>query len=771
MVVSNPMKAASDSHDLRIAIRNSFRSAAVLLLMLSLLTPVQSDDAGTAGEVSDPRVSFRHDVMAVLSRSGCNQGSCHGSSSGRGGFRLSLRGQDPDADYPAITREFSGRRINAANPDESLLLLKALMKVPHEGGRRFASSSHEHQILRQWIVEGAADDRDSAPSPTHLEVFPPSLTVEAAAQRTALTVVAHFSDQTTRDVTQMAVYDSSTVGISVTDTGEVALDVPGLTTVVVRYLTLQQPVRVEIVRPDPGFQFSAPQPKNAIDQHVFAQLQRLKINPSPVCDDAVFVRRAWLDLTGQLPPVNAAREFVQSTVPDKRSQLIDRLLASEEFVDQQASRWADLLRVEEKSLDPEGLRVYHQWIRSCVASDMPLNQMAAELISARGSTYKAAPSNFYRALRTPEERSETCAQLMLGIRLACAKCHNHPFDQWTQDDYYNWTNFFGRIDYDIIENKRRDTNDKHEFVGEQIVKILPEGEVTNVRTGQPATLRFLGEASQPVPQSGDADRLQVLAEWMASPQNRRFAVAQVNRIWYQLMGRGIVDPIDDLRATNPPVNPELLTALTDEFISSGYNVRHLFRLIMNSHTWQASSDPVDSNQSDEMCFSHVIPRRLSAEQLLDAISTVLQVPAQYGGHPEGTRATQLLGVRNGDFRFAEPSSGDRFLKLFGRPGRLESCECERTSVSTLAQTLEMISGETVTRLMQHPENRIGKALASSQEPDDYVEEIYWSALTRPPSTEEKTLLIERCRLSQDFRAAYEDITWVLLNSNEFLLRR
>ena len=501
--------------------------------------------------------SFRNEVMAVLSKTGCNQGTCHGNANGKGGLKLSLRGQNPDADYITLSRESAARRVTPLSPADSLLLQKPSMLIPHEGGRRFTEGSREYQILLDWISNGLRQDDKTIPALVSLKVSPSHKTVYFPEISVAINAIATFSDGSTEDVTSLAVFDSSATFVSVAPNGVATTSQPGMTTIVARYLNQQAPIRLEFVTEQAGFVFNEPPRANFIDQAVFAQLERLKINPSQVCDDTTFLRRAYLDLTGLLPTIKQAKSFIESSNDNKRASLIDTLLASEEFNDFQTLRWADLLRVEEKTLDKTGVDVFHDWIRASVTEDKPLNTFAAELIAARGSTYKVPATNFYRALRTPEERSEATAQVFLGVRLQCAKCHNHPFDRWTQDDYYAWSNFFARIDYEIVENKRRDKNDKHEFSGEQIVQIKDKGDVKNPTTKQIAGLRFLGEGDVIVAEekiAGDPppDRLQQLAAWLSDNANERFATTQANRIWAQLMGQGIIDPVDDFRSTNPP---------------------------------------------------------------------------------------------------------------------------------------------------------------------------------------------------------------------------
>jgi hypothetical protein len=561
-----------------------------LLISFLLILSHTSSHLLAQSESAARGASFRNEVMAVLSRSGCNRGTCHGNANGKGGLKLSLRGQNPEADFDTLTREFGARRVSVIHPADSLLLRKPAMTIPHQGGRRFAIESKEYAILRNWIATGMQNDNESLPRLVSLSAMPDHATVYAPISSVQLRVDARFADGTTRDVSDLVVFESSALFVSIDSNGIATADRPGQTVVTARYLDRQIAIRLEFVPARPNFVSKSPAPANVIDQAVFAQLKRLRINPSEICDDSTFVRRVHLDTTGLLPTAAKARAFVESDDADKRAKLIDELLASNEFNDMQALRWADLLRVEEKTLDKKGVVAFHGWIRQAIADRRPLNEFARALLEARGSTYKVPATNFYRALRTPSQRGEAAAQIFLGIRLQCAKCHNHPFDQWTQDDYYGWSNFFARVDYKIVENKRRDKFDKHEFVGEQIVQIKKDGEVKNPSTGKVAPLKLLGTHDQPddslrdkEPAAGSKsklDRLQRLARWMSAKGNTRFAATQANRIWYQLIRRGVVDPVDDFRSTNPPTNPELLAALQTSFVEGGFRVRPLMRLIL-----------------------------------------------------------------------------------------------------------------------------------------------------------------------------------------------
>jgi len=714
-------------------------------------------------------VSFRNDVMAVLSKAGCNAGVCHGNASGKGGFKLSLRGQDPAEDFRTLTRELTNRRVNVVDPDRSLILLKPTMHVAHEGGKRFDEKSPEYRLLRDWIAAGTPADPPNTPRLTSLAVSHARKYLVDPEKSLSLRITATFSDGSQRDVTRLAVFEPAEQNADVSADGKVTRLAFGENTITVRYLDRQVPVRVAFIPARPAFVWQAPPPANFIDRHVFDKLQSLRMNPSPVAGDTVFLRRAYLDLLGILPTAGEAREFVADKAPNKRAKLVDRLLQRPEFADYWALKWSDLLRNEEKTLDRKGVQTFHKWIRHAIATGKPLNEFARELIASRGSTYKQPAANFYRAMREPFVRGESTAQLFLGIRLQCAKCHNHPFDRWTQDDYYGWANNFARVKYKILKNKRRDKNDKHEFDGEQVVFMADKGEVTNPRLGRPTPPRFLGaETSKP---SSGKDRLQRLADWVADPGNERFAKTQVNRIWFHLMGRGIVDPIDDFRATNPPANPELLNALAKDFVAHKFDVRHAIRTIMASKTYQLSSRPNDTNRDGAANFSRAFLRRLTAEQTIDALSQVTGATVEFNGYPPGTRAGQIAGVRAVRRRDKRPSGGDQFLKLFGKPPRLQACECERSAEATLNQTFQLVSGPLLNDLLSDPRNRLTRLLREDRTDASRVTELYWTALTRPPTADELKTTVDLLRTAPDRRAALEDLLWALVNSNEFQLRR
>jgi hypothetical protein len=555
----------------------------------------------------------------------------------------------------------------------------------------------------------------------------------------------------------------------------------------------------------PGFVWINPHANNYIDEEVFAKLRVLRINPSGLCSDSEFIRRAYLDLLGILPTAEQARAFVNDALLQKRARLINQLLDRPEFADFWALKWADLLRAEERLLDRKGIETFHRWIRQGLVENKPLDQFARELIAARGSTYFNPASNFYRAIREPVARAEAVAQVFLGTQLRCAQCHNHPFDKWTQDDYYDWADVFARLSYKVLENRRRDSNDGHEFKGEQIVYVATRGEVKNPRSGKAAHPRFLGEtnpmtlsaeesAREPTPapsregnsrpaRSGQlpsaggvgggffADELDALADWVTSPTNPFFARAQVNRVWFHLMGRGLVDPIDDFRATNPPSHPALLDSLAGDFVKHKFDLRYVIRLIMNSRAYQLSAMPNDSNRDDDLNFSRAYVRRLTAEQLLDCQSAVTGVAVRFNGYPPGLRAAQLPGALPERKRDQKSSEVDHFLETFGKPARLLTCECERSGDTTMAQAFQMISGPAINDLLDAPDNRLAQLLTGGKSNHEIIEELYWTALTRPPTEKESNRATTLLDQSKDKRRVLEDLTWALLNAKEFVLRK
>jgi len=734
--------------------------AALFILTLGGLHP---------SDVRAAEVSFEREVLPVLTRAGCNAGACHGNLNGKGGFKLSLKAEDANADFTSLTRDMHARRTDPIRPDESLILKKATAQVPHEGGARFAKTSGEYAIIRNWIARGCKFDAPGGPTLTKLIVTPTSKILVDPADRFRVTATAHFSDGSTRDVTSLFATEFTAVGVAkITPEGEVIREQTGEVVLLVRYLAQVVPVRIVFLPNRPIPEMTKLAPNNKIDELIFAQWKELRLQPAELAPDHVFLRRAYLDAIGLLPTSDETRAFLASTDPKKREKLIDSLLARPEFAEFWAQKWSDLLRNEVKSLDKKGVAVFYRWIAAQIAADRPLNEFARDILAARGSTYANPPANFWRAVRDPLQRSESVAQVFLGIRIGCAKCHNHPFDRWTIDEYYGFAALFARVDYRVLENNRRDNFDKHEFVGEQIVWQNRTAEMQNPRTKLPAKPRFLGS---PTPDLADGDRLGAVADWVASPTNPFFAKAQVNRIWLHLMGRGLVDPNDDFRATNPPSNPELLEWLARDFAQGGFRLKHSVKTIMTSRTYQlASTASNSSTMSDDSHHAHAAVQPLKAEQLLDALAQVTGLPVEFRGYPLGMRANQIPAPPQSGRRGFDGMS-ERFLKTFGKPDRLLTCECERNDDPGLLQAFQLITGELMNSLVKDSDNRIGKMLSAGKTDAEMLDEFYLAALCRKPTALETKKLLAYLAGAKDRRAAWEDVLWALLNSKEFLLRR
>lgn len=705
---------------------------------------------------------------------------------------MSLRGQDPSFDYDSLTRDLEGRRMDRLSPEQSLILLKPTGRLAHQGGVRFRFDSVEYAILRDWIVQGAPEPNADSPALTRLEVTPrEQIIVGDSPDHISLHVLATFADGTARDVTRLAVYEPADLSVKVSPEGWVERQSFGEATVIVRYLDRQVPVRIAFVPARTDFVWSDPPASNYIDELVYRKLRTLRINPSAIADDHVFVRRVFLDALGVLPTADESRSFIADTGPDKRERLIESLLARPEFAELWALKWSDILRNEEKVLDTQGVEVFHTWIRDSMAAGKPIDQFVRELVRATGSTYQNPPANYYRANRDPSTRAETTARLFLGVRLQCAKCHNHPFDRWTQDDYYSWSAIFARIDYEIVKNDRRDKFDKHEFVGEQIVKIADGGGVDHPRTGHYVSARLLG--GRELEPGSYQDRLTPLAVWLTSAENTSFARAQVNFIWYHLLGRGLVEPIDDVRATNPASNEPLLEALAADFMARGFDLRHVVRTIMTSRIYQLSAVPNRTNDEDNANFSRALVQRLSAEKLLDAQSQVLDAPAEFAGYSRGLRAGQIPGVRRAKQRERATAGGDRFLKIFGKPERLLACECERSNETALAQAFTLIGGDELQSRIAQPDNRLDRWARSDLSDEQLVEQLYWTALCRPPCDDERAAALRLLAQSAgdadssphfasvlfvpvavppptNRLLALQDLAWAVMNAKEFVFR-
>lgn len=702
-------------------------------------------------------VSFRNDVVASLNVGGCNSGACHGTPSGKNGFKLSLRGYDPPSDYIQLTRDVLGRRTNRQGPTSSLILQKALGRVPHEGGARFSASSIPAQTLHAWLAEGMQDDAPGLATLKKVEVLPGSRVLNEPARWQQLAVLAHSSDGQVRDVTRLTVFTSSDPAIaSVSPTGLVEFGQSGEVAILCRFLEELVTVRLTYLEPRPGFKWTNPPENNYIDKHVFAKLKLLNIEPSDLCTDQEFVRRAYMDVCGVLPTPEESKAFLDSKEADKRAKLIDALLDRSEYSDLWTLKWSDVFRSSRKAIQVKGTHVFQKWMRSHIDKNTGFDRVIHEVITSGGSTYANPAANYYRIARDPTSLAETTAQLFFGIRMQCAKCHNHPFERWTQDDYYSMSAWFARVKQrkDPIDGAGKD-KDFAEYI-----YLDRAAEVTQPRTSKTMAPKFMG-GSIPTIAAGK-DRREVLASWMTSPDNPFVPKSIVNRVWYHLNGRGIVDPVDDFRDSNPSANDELLDALAKDFVSHKFDIKYLIRTIMNSRTYQLAAQTNEFNKEDAKYFSHAVTRMHTAEQLFDALCYVTDVPEKFPGMPLGTRAVQLPDGEN----------NHPFMKVFGQPARELACECEREGDSNLAQALQLINGPAVNDRLRNPNNRIGKLLAKKLDDKAVLNELFLVSLSRLPSEAEATAMLEYIAKAPvaDRRKAWEDVHWALINSKEFLFR-
>ena len=701
-------------------------------------------------------VHFRSELIATLNVGGCNAGACHGTPSGKGGFRLSLRGFDPAADYLQLTRDVLGRRTDKLAADASLVYEKALGRVPHEGGQRFLAASEPGRTLHDWLTEGLRDDPAGSPELQEIRILPGNRVLAEPARWQQLAVLARFSDGSVRDVTRLTVFSPSDAAVAdVTPAGLVEFKQAGEVAILCRYLQELQTVRLTFLEPRKDFVWKAPPEANYVDKFVFAKLKMLSIPPSELCTDQEFIRRAFLDVCGVLPSADEVRTFLASAAPDKRARLVDSLLERQEYADFWTLKWSDVFRSNRKTIQVKGVYVFQHWLRDHLERNTPFDAIVRELITADGSTFANPPANFYRIARDPQNLAETTAQLFFGIRMQCAKCHNHPFERWTQDDYYSMAAFFARV-----RQKKDDVEPgpNAQTPGGEVIYSDRGGEVTQPRTGKVMPPKFMGGAVAKVP-SGK-DRREVLADWLTTADNPFFAKSVANRIWYHLTGRGIVDPVDDFRDSNPAANDELLEALAKDFAANHFDVKHLIRVVMNSRTYQLSAQPNEFNKDDSKYFSRAVTKLLGAEQLLDALCAVTAVSEKFPGMPAGTRAVQLP---DGD-------ANHPFLKTFGQPARELACECERENDSNLAQALQLINGPTVNEKLRNPNNRIGKLLGSKATDSDILSDLYLSTLSRPPTDADAKVALGHIAKAKDRRKAWEDVHWALLNSKEFLFR-
>jgi len=702
--------------------------------------------------------SYDNHVMPVLTKAGCNSGPCHGAMAGKSGLRLSLRGYAPEVDYDALVRQASGRRVRPGVPEESLMLWKATGVVPHGGGTRLAASSRDYRVIADWISAGVPGPQANAPQVVQLEAAPARARFEAG-ERGRVTVRAFYSDGASEDVTGWAKFGTtdSTI-LAVDDDGRLKAENPGEAHVTVWYANQVATVPVSVPNPakvDPNLFAQAPR-FNKIDEINLAKLQALGLPPSPDAGDAAWLRRVTLDTTGQLPTPQGIQKFLADTAPDKRRQEVTRLLATPEAIDYWAYQWSDLLLVSSNKLSTPALWAFYGFVRESVAANEPWDKFVRRIVTARGSSLTEGAGNFYAIHRDPTDLTETTSVAFLGLSLTCARCHNHPMEKWTQDQYYGFASMLGRVGL-----KDGDA------AGEVIVSDRPDGEIYHPRRGKPMPPQPLD--APPIAAPDTRNRRDALADWMTSTENPLFARAIVNRVWKKFFGRGLVADEDDIKATAPPWDSDLLAWLEADFKAHGFDMRHLITTIATSAVYARSSGPLPGNRSDTLYLSRFVPRRLPAEVLLDVLSQVTEVPTAFSGFPEKWRAVQLPDskVANG------------FLSAFGRPERLTACSCERSNEPSVAQALNLANGEALNGKLRAEKGLPRRWADSPMTEDEIVEGLFLKALARKPKPEERTKLVtglieavagidDAAKRAEARRTAVEDLFWAVLTSDECL---
>jgi hypothetical protein len=700
----------------------------------------------------DPPISFRQDVMPVFMKAGCNSGGCHGASRGKDGFMLSLFGYDPEGDYFRITRQQVGRRINLALPEESMLITKSIGTAPHTGGKLFTRESELAKTLLRWLEEGAqndppgADGNPAAPLCTSIEILPKRLLLESGGQKFKITVRARYSDGTDRDITSMALFlTSNEAAAKIEDDGTIVTGQRGEAFVMARFDTHTVGTQVIVIPKALEYQWPQVAAENWIDELVHEKLKALRMLPSEVCDDETFLRRAHIDIIGVLPTSDEVRAFVAEANPGKRARKVDELLERPEFVDLWALKWSELLQVRtdnNNNASYKSVLGYYTWLREQLGGGMPIHQVAAKLIGATGSNFENAAANFYQLEQDPLKLAEDTAQAFFGIRIQCAQCHNHPFDRWTMDDYYGFVAFFTQVGRKNGEDPR-----------ERIVFNRGDGEAKHPVGGRVIAPKFLGGEA---PETKGKDRRQVLADWVASPENPWFPRHIANLVWAQYMGRGIVEPVDDVRISNPASNPELLGTLAAKLVEYRYDLKRIVRDVCTSRTYQLTTRPNETNQLDDRNFAKATIRRMRAEVLLDSITQVTETKDKFRGLPAGARSVTIADGRTTNY----------FLTTFGRATRETICSREEVG-PTLSQALHLINGETIERKITEGQV-VKKLMTLDLSPREVATELYLRCFGREPTEQEIEKLEGHWGITEEQPKVYHDIFWALLNAKEFM---
>jgi hypothetical protein len=719
-------------------------SSGLLLWSIALVNGGALPEAGSS---QTQAFHFENDIVPILSRYGCNASGCHGSAEGQNGFKLSVFGSDPAADYAALVKEGRGRRVLFAAPEHSLVLLKVSGAVAHGGGIRIRRDSEEFATLKRWIAAGAPFGDPAAPKISAIRVEPRERLMEMKGQQ-QLRVTARFSDGRVLDVTRHAKFQSNHEGLAAVNAeGLVTIgEVPGEVAVMASYLGQVDTFRALVPRAEKIAAYPKVPENNLIDTLVFSRLRRLNIVPSDLASDAEYLRRVYIDLIGTLPTTAEARRFLADKRADKRDKLVEELLDRPEFADYWALKWSDLLRVDRQALGHKRAYGYYRWIRDSLAANKPLDQFAREIITAEGTPEENAPAGFYKVVAKPGDRASTLSQVFLGVRIACAECHHHPYDRWSQTDFCGMQAFFAPLNFRATGRG-------------EVLQASGEAVAKQPRTGEMVRAFALGTKMPGTPETGD--RRQVLAEWLTSPKNPWFAHNLANRLWAHFLGRGLVEPVDDVRDTNPPSNPELLDALARHLVDSKFDLKKLIRTITASRTYQLSSHPNETNAKDEMNYSRALFRRIDAEVLLDMVSQTTGIGEKFAGAPPQTRAIQLWDSKADHY----------FLKLFGRPTRTSACECERIHEPGISQVLHLMNSPEIQAKLSHDRGTVAKLVQADADNGALAEDLYLTFFCRLPNAEERATTVRFLgRDPAHRRESAEDLAWTLLNSLEFVFQ-
>ena len=716
-------------------------------------------------ETAQP-LHFENQIEPILTKLSCNSGGCHGKIAGQNGFRLSLLGYDPELDYTTLVKESRGRRIFPSDPDQSLLLLKGAGVVAHGGGKKMEVGSEEYKVLRRWVASGTPYGSDTEPKLVKVSVQPDSRVLDRQS-RQQLAVYAHYADGRVEDVTRRTQFESNETEVAAVDESGLvrSLSSTGQAAIMARFNGQVTTFRAVLPRPGDLVSFQFPE-VNFIDKHTSAKWKELNISPSELCSDEQFVRRVNLDITGSLPSVENVKKFLDDKSSNKRDKLVDALLETPEYAYYFANKWADVLRVKRRG-QPEraqGTFAFHSWIRDAIAADKPYDEFVRDIVTSIGDEVKSPATVWYKEITTPEQFVDDVSQVFLGQRLACAQCHHHPYEKWSQDDYWGLAAFYGRVGRKNLPNIGRQSNNNNNQNARVAIFTKNSGSVQNKRTLKTAEMKAL-DAPVAVVAADDDPRVE-LVDWMTGPTNPFLAKAVANRYWAHFFSRGLVDPLDDMRVTNPPSNPALLDALAKELVGKKFSLKELIRTIAKSRTYQLTSTPNDFNTTDKQSYARYYPKRLQAEVVFDAVCAVTESPSDFNGLPKDTHAPKRA------IMLPDESFSSYFLDVFGRPQRISACECERVNEASLAMVLHLLNSDEVQGKLSRGNGRADRLAKDPRSDDEKITELFLLTQAKKPTPEQLTLAKEHvAKHEKNKKLAYENIVWALINTKAFLFNQ